>query len=60
MKAAVDNYKYPETEEQFTAPIQQIYQQLTEASLTDHEPIFIERYSHGGMSRGYVSPQFWI
>ena len=42
-----------------TALIEQIYQQLTDASLTDQEPIFIERYSHGGMSSGYVSPKFW-
>ena len=42
-----------------TALIEQIYQQLTGASRIDQEPLFIERYSHGGMSGGYVSPQFW-
>jgi hypothetical protein len=42
-----------------TALIEQIHQQLTGASLTDQEPIFIERYSYGAMSSGDVSPKFW-
>ncbi|HUE98347.1 MAG TPA: hypothetical protein VMN99_03775 [Anaerolineales bacterium] len=60
MKATVDDYEYPDIEEQFTALLEQMYERLTGASLTDHEPIFVERYSHGGMSSGYVSPQFWV
>jgi hypothetical protein len=59
MKATVANYEYPDTEEKLTALLEEMYQQLTGASLTDHEPIFVERFSHGGISSGYVSPKFW-
>ena len=59
MKGKLGDHEYPETEEQLSLLLEQTYQQLTGASLTDCQPIFIERYSHGGMSSGHVSPQFW-
>jgi hypothetical protein len=59
MKAILGSTPYPSTEEQLTALLEQIYQQLTEVPLTDPDPIFVQRYSYGGMSSGYVSPQFW-
>jgi hypothetical protein len=59
MKAALGNHIYPSTEEQLTALLEQTYQQLTGTPLNSPDPIFVERYSHGGMSSGYVSPQFW-
>ncbi len=59
MKATLGNYEYPDSEEQLTALLKHTYEQLTGASLIDREPIFIERYGHGGMSSGMVSPQFW-
>jgi hypothetical protein len=59
MKETIDNYEVPDTEEQFSALIARIFQQLTRTSLAEHEPVFIEKYSHGGMSSGYISPQFW-
>ena len=59
MKDTVDQYDYPETEDQFRGLFEQIYEQLTGTSLRGHEPVFVERYSHGGMSSGYVSPEFW-
>jgi hypothetical protein len=37
----------------------QAYQQLTGTPLTNRDPTFVERHGHGGMSSGYVSPQFW-
>jgi inorganic pyrophosphatase len=59
MKATLSSSTYPGTEAQLTALIEQTYQQLTGASLTNPDPVFVERHSHGGMSSGYVSPQFW-
>jgi hypothetical protein len=50
---------HPATEEQFADLLEQTYQQLTGAPLTRRDPIFVERHSHGGMSSGYISPQFW-
>ena len=59
MKDTLGDYAYPGTEEQFVALLEERYEQLTGVPLTNHEPIFVERYSHGGVSSGYVSPQFW-
>src|SRR5262245_18364879 len=57
MKATLGDHMDASTEEQLVALLEQAYQQLTGRPLTDTEPIFVERYSHGGMSSGYVSPQ---
>jgi molybdenum cofactor cytidylyltransferase len=59
MKATLSSYAYPSTEEQLTVLLEQTYQHLTGTPLTIHDPVFVERYSQGGMSSGYVSPQFW-
>jgi molybdenum cofactor cytidylyltransferase len=59
MKATLRTAMYPGTEEQLTALLEQTYQQLTGVALTNPDPVFVERYSHGGMSSGSVSPQFW-
>jgi hypothetical protein len=59
MKAILGNATYPATEEQFAALLEATYQRLTGAPLTHSDPVFVERHSHGGMSSGYVSPQFW-
>jgi hypothetical protein len=60
MKATVDRCAYPDTEEQLTVLLEKIYQQLTGTSLANRDPVFVEKFSHGGMSSGYVSPQFWV
>lgn len=59
MKDSLSDHAYPLTEEQFTVVLEQTYEHLTGASLTHHDPVFVKRYSHGGMSSGHVSPQFW-
>jgi len=59
MKETIDKYEFPGTEELFRALLSQIFQQLTGTPLAVREPVFIEKYSHGGMSSGYISPKFW-
>jgi len=59
MQVTLGSHAYPDTEERLAALLGQAYQQLTGMPLSHHEPFFIERFSHGGMSSGYVSPQFW-
>ena len=59
MKGTIDSHEFPSTEEEFSALIAQIFQQLTGTSLAQREPVFIQKYSHGGMSSGYISPTFW-
>ena len=59
MQATLASHAYPGTEAQLTELLEQTYQQLTGALLSNYDPVFVERYSHGGMSSGYVSPPFW-
>src|SRR5262245_40364485 len=59
MKATLGSSDYPSTEEHLIALLEQTYKYLTGMPLSYQEPFFIERFSHGGMSSGYVSPQFW-
>lgn len=51
---------YPPSEAALMSLLEQTYHDLVGAPVTDSTPIFVERYSHGGMSSGYVSPKFWI
>ena len=39
--------------------ISDAFEKLTGQPITHPEPFFVEKYSHGGMSSGYVKPQFW-
>jgi molybdenum cofactor cytidylyltransferase len=59
MQAALGHRAYPDTEEQLRLLLEQAYQQLTGMPLANRDPFFIERFSHGGMSSGYVFPPFW-
>lgn len=59
LAAALADQAYPETEEALVALLAQAYEQLTGAPLASPSPVYVERFSHGGMSSGYVSPQFW-
>ena len=63
MKKRLENRTYPDTEEEFLDLLEKTYEQLTGRSIKDQPSMFsvlIERYEHGGMSSGHVSPQFWI
>jgi hypothetical protein len=60
MHAALGSSAYPSTEDQLTTLLEQTYQELTGAPLSHHDPVFVERYNHGGMSGGYISPPFWL
>ena len=42
-------------EEQFA----QVFLTLTGQPLSGSEPFYTEKYAHGGMSSGYISPAFW-
>ncbi len=59
LTAALEDQPYPETETDFYILIYQTYEQLTGKSIREQEDVFVERFSHGGMSSGYVSPPFW-
>jgi hypothetical protein len=60
MKSVLGDLPYPDTDEDFSVLLGQTYEQLTGASIKNLHSVFVERYSHGGMSSGHVAPQFWI
>ena len=49
----------PATADELSALIETAFESLTGYPLSSTTPFFIERYSHGGMSSGYISPDFW-
>lgn len=59
MNIVLENHMFPDTEEEFILIIEEAYKQLTNKSTKETDSIFVERYSHGGMSTGIVSPRFW-
>lgn len=60
LKNALGNLAYPDTEEEFNSLLEKTYEQITGRTIRDLQSVFIERFSHGGMSSGQVSPVFWI
>jgi hypothetical protein len=51
---------WPRTAEEFVDLVEQLFQELTGCPISHHaDSIFVERYSHGGMSSGYVCTDFW-
>src|SRR5690242_20372029 len=60
MKSVLEDHAYPDTEEDFNILLEQTFEKLTGGSIKVPRPVFVERYSHGGMSSGNVSTEFWI
>ena len=49
----------PSSIEGVRAVIEEAVLELTDHSMSHPDAIFVERYSHGGMSSGHVCPEFW-
>ncbi|VTT98877.1 Uncharacterized MobA-related protein OS=Burkholderia gladioli (strain BSR3) GN=bgla_2g09620 PE=4 SV=1 [Gemmataceae bacterium] len=51
----------PDTAEEFNHVISELFAELTGVPLGHPEPVFLPHYrgDAGGMSSGYVSPEFW-
>jgi hypothetical protein len=60
MKNVLGSRAYPNTENELAFLLEQTYEQITGKSVREQDPIFVERYAHGGMSSGQVDPRFWI
>jgi hypothetical protein len=59
MKSALGFLPLVESEAQLILLVEKTFDQLTGLPLNTNDDIFIERYSHGGMSSGYVCTDFW-
>ena len=49
----------PATANDLVDLIEAAFKSLTGHSVSESEAFFVERLSHGGMSSGVVSPEFW-
>jgi hypothetical protein len=49
----------PPTQLEFELILRNAFKSLTGESISTKEPIFVERFAHGGMSSGGISTRFW-
>lgn len=49
----------PATADELAAIVESMFRQLTGHPVSYGEYIHLEKYSHGGMSSGMVSPEYW-
>ena len=49
----------PRTGEELAEIVSETFQALTGQPITHGEPFFLQKYAHGGMSSGYVKPDWW-
>jgi hypothetical protein len=59
LKTRLGSQPFSATEADFKCLLEQTYEQLTGQPLARPESVFIERFSHGGLSSGRVDPHFW-
>jgi molybdenum cofactor cytidylyltransferase len=59
MRAHFEQTPLPASSDQLSALIEAAFESLTGHLISELDGFFIERFSHGGMSSGYVSPNFW-
>ncbi|HCY64630.1 MAG TPA: hypothetical protein DHV59_17770 [Oxalobacteraceae bacterium] len=49
----------PATASELEVRIAQAFELLTDHPITEASEFYVNRYAHGGMSSGMVSPEFW-
>jgi hypothetical protein len=59
MRQQLEGVACPATPDSLTSIIEEAFEDLTGFPLSHADPIYVEKYSHGGMSSGYVYPKFW-
>ncbi|MCB9077037.1 MAG: hypothetical protein H6631_05570 [Anaerolineaceae bacterium] len=59
MRGYFEHTPLPATADELTSLVETAFEALTGHSMSIPNHFFIERFSHGGMSSGYVSPDFW-
>jgi len=59
LKDRLGDLPYPDTQEDLMTLLEQTYEQLTGRSIKAQGHVHVERYSHGGMSSGFIAAEFW-
>ena len=60
LKVRFKHTEMPDTSDELQTLIKDEYSLVTGYSITHLDIFFVERFSHGGMSSGGISPEFWI
>jgi hypothetical protein len=53
------NTPLPATADDLAIFIETLFKTLTGHSISETEYFFVERFDHGGMSSGFIAPEFW-
>jgi molybdenum cofactor cytidylyltransferase len=59
MRRYFESVGCPPSAEGLASLIAEAFEELSGLPMSHAEPIYVERYDHGGMSGGYVQPTFW-
>ena len=59
MRSHFERVPLPAAADELSALIETTFELLTGHPISTGSHIFIQRFSHGGMSSGYISPDFW-
>ena len=59
MASRFEGVACPATPEGLAALVESAFAELTGFPISHPDPIHVERFSHGGMSSGYVAPAWW-
>jgi hypothetical protein len=54
-----ENVPCPDTHAEAAALIEQAFLHLTGRPISEEKPFLVEKYNHGGMSGGFVHPEWW-
>lgn len=49
----------PDTADELATIVEATFQELTGRPITHPDHFYVEKYSHGGMSSGGITPSFW-
>ncbi|MES2933104.1 MAG: hypothetical protein V4805_06420 [Pseudomonadota bacterium] len=59
MREYFSNSPLPDNEMSLLTLIKESFEKLTGHEFDEKKPFGLEKYAHGGMSSGMVSPEFW-
>lgn len=59
MQQRLAHMPFPPNAAELRMLIERTFEVLTGSPISAQEPFYVERFSHGGMSSGYVVPEFW-
>ena len=59
MRQRFERVECPATPEALAAVVEEAFRELTGFPIAHPDAIYVERFSHGGMSSGHVAPAFW-